>query len=219
MRILMTALVAASVFFSSNAFAVPINCFTNTGDACHEVGPIAVPKSVDEFKALRTKLDSEAKTELDKAYAGATLFLHALLARSQDKALGDQMVVMALDKGELTKGDTYKGYTWGRGAGYHMDRLENLPHVARAHTKGSVAENGYEADLTKPVTLIFRKQTKYVPKLDSGKYKVFACTSGAATCRPIALKRNTKGIWKVGSFSSISVDIRKAAPTDDGDDL
>ena len=219
MRKVLIALAMVSTFFGSQAVAQPLNCFTNTGDACHDVGPNAVPKSVAEFKALRDTLNTQAKTELDKAYAGATLFLHALLARSQNKTLGDQMVVMALDKGELTKGSTYKGFTWGRGPGYHMDRLATRPHVARAHTKGSVAEGGYQVDLSQPVTLVFRKQSKYVPKLESGNYKVFACTSGAATCRPIALKRNSKGLWKVASFSSISVDIRTAPPADDGDDL
>ena len=219
MKTLITALVALTTVLSAQAFAQPVNCFTIPGDACHEVGPNAVPKTVDEFKALRTRLNQNAKTELDKAYAGATLFLHALMARSQDQAVGDQMVVMALDKGELTKGATYKGFTWGRGPGYHLDRLATRPHVARAHAKGSAPKDGYQVDLSKPVTVVFRQQSKYVPKLETGQYKVFACTSGAATCRPIALKRNTKGLWKVASFSSISVDIQKVAPADDGDDL
>ena len=98
-------------------------------------------------------------------------------------------------------------------------QLKGKDHILRAHAKGTKQSDGYQLDMGKPVTLVYRRQLKAVPVPGSGDAKVFACTSGAPTCRPIRLKRNTKGIWKVYSFSSIVVDIKKPPVTDDGDDL
>ncbi len=218
MRLMLSLFICLGTLLGSQALAAPVNCFSIKGKACHTIGPNKLPRSVKEFKRLRSKL-MKSSSELERAYGGASLFLYALMVRSQNKALGDKMVVMTLDKGELTKGPVYKGYTWRRGGpGYHLDRLAKRPHIAFSHAKKSTRSNEYRINGKRPVSLVFRKQSKYVPKIGSGKYKVFACTSGASTCRPIALRRNSKGIWKVKSFSSISVDIQ-APSRDDGDDL
>ncbi len=210
-------LLAAS---SAQAGSPPANCFSVPGSSCFKLGPHKLPKTVKEFKALRSKLMS-ANTEVKKAYGGAALFLYALMVRTYDKSLGNKFLVMSLTKDGLTKGNHYKGYTWSRSLDYHVKRITSRSQIPRSHVVGSSPKNNYKVNFKKALKLVFRKQTaakgsdgsKYVPDPATGKYKIFSCSSGAATCRPMALRRNKKGIWKVKSFSSISVGIMAGGPT------
>lgn len=196
-----------------------VNCFDVPSPMCFDFEAHALPTSVEEFLALRKELMSD-KDEWNRAYGGAALFMYALLVRTYDAELGAKFLVISLDAYNLSDGDVYKGKKWTKSASFHLDeQLGPKPHIPRSHVKGSSNGNGYKADLKKPVTLVFRRQLKHVPLPNTGKAKVFACTSGAPTCRPINLHRNTKGIWKVYEFSSISVDIKKPPVTDDGDDI
>ncbi len=208
-------LLAAS---SAQAGSPPPNCFGVPGASCFKFGPHKLPKNVKEYKALRSKF-MKANSEVKKAYGGAALFLYALMVRTYDKSLGNKFLVMALTKDGLSKGNHYKGYTWSRSLDYHIKRITKRPQIPRSHVGNSSPKNNYKVNFKKAINIKFRKQTKYVPDPATGKYKVFACTSGAATCRPLALRRNKNGIWKVKSFSSISVGIMKPPVTDDGDDL
>ena len=184
--------------------APPANCFDIPSPMCFDFEAQALPSSVDEFLAMRAEF-MKGKDEWQKAYGGASLFLYALMVRTQDEALGDQLVVLALDKYNLADGDVYKGKDWNKAASFYLDdQLKGKNHIPRAHAKGTKQSDGYELDMSKPVTLVYRRQIKAVPNPGSGDAKVFACTSGAPTCRPIQLKRNTKGIWKVPSRPSWS---------------
>ena len=184
-----------------------VNCHETSGADCKKQPQRALPTSVDEYLALREKIGTSPT-------GGAALFLYALMVQEKNAALGDKLVVLALYEDLLTKtgGDgTYKGYVWDRGPGYHIDRIKARPHIPRSFAVGATAANHYAMDPAR-VGLLFRAQSRYVPDPATGEAKVFACTSGAATCRPITLRRNDKGYWKVKEFSTISVDIQPPAP-------
>lgn len=194
-----------------------VNCYTVKSKKCTEKSAETLPTSIDEFLELRDRIG-------DDPYGGAQLLIYALMVRLDDPDLADQMIVLSLAADQLNKGgkDTYKGYTWKSNWSYHIKNTKKYPHCVRGFATTSSPENDYVLD-KKAVAIRFREQTKYVGSVDSGKYKVFACTSGADTCKPISLTRNKKGIWKVKEFSSVVGGCRKPAselePEDYSDDL
>jgi hypothetical protein len=90
---------------------------------------------------------------------------------------------------------------------------KSYPYCRTAYPVGATRANKYVFDKSK-VSFRFRKQERLVGSIDSGKYKVFACSEGTATCRPMQMVRNDKGFWKVDNFSSISTGC--AGPVKDG---
>lgn len=212
----LTSVLCVSVF-ASPASGAPTNCFSSKSDACEDEAARPLPASVDEYLKLRDEIGKTPR-------GGAALFLYALMVRTTDKALGDQLVVLSLAKDRLFKmksGGTYKGYSLGGASKHLFDEIDSHAYCIRAHAADSSPENDYKMD-AKAVGLRFRNQTKYVGSIESGRYKVFSCSAGAATCRPITLTRNENGIWKVTEFSSIAVGCVKPKATTDAaqkDDL
>jgi hypothetical protein len=178
------------------ARAQMLNCQADPGNAaCQTVGPHAVPVSEPEFVRLINALGKTPQ-------GGAALFLHALLMRIDDPIVGTRAAASRLGKRLALSGKPLAG------AKYHFKRLDDRPHCVRSYVAGTTPKGGYKYDATK-VRFLFRKQTRHVGSVKSGRYKVFVCSSGAATCRPITLVRDDEGQWLVDEFSTLSVDCIK----------
>jgi hypothetical protein len=203
---LLATLLATTLVLSAPAHAMP-DCYDNSDRTCHETDAVKLPASVDEFLALRDKIGKDP-------WGGASLFLIAWAVRADNPSLGDQMLVLALHEGRLVKGGKgiYKGYSWGGGDAYHMNNLnKSYPWCRTAYPVGTTDE-AYAFD-KRAVKFRFRKQERLVGSIESGKYKVFACSAGTATCRPMQMLRNEKGFWKVDNFSSLSTGCAKPKTT------
>lgn len=142
---------------------------------------------------------------------GAALFIQALLNWSDPsyKTIGEQMLILSMWEDNLIAGNTYKNYGLFRADIERVNRL--LPpsgdYVSRSYVAGSTPANGYSFN---PGTIVvrFRPQDRLVGSIEQGQYKVFVWSSGADTARPVTLKRNSKGYWKIFEFSSLTVGIR-----------
>ena len=189
---------------ASNAFAETVDCLEKQTSSCTDGSGHEVPGSIDEFIALRDKISKDP-------WGGATMFVYALIVWQKDKALGEKMIVLATAEDRLDPGNTYKGYALGRTGVYLMKQAVKAPHCMRSYAVGATPKNGYEIPKGK-VVLRFRKQDRFVGSIESGKYKVFVCSSGAASCRPVTLKRNKKDLWKVREFSSLVLGCPRIAP-------
>jgi hypothetical protein len=205
-----SAAIAALLASGGLAHANLPDCYDTSSPECDDGPSTSLPSSVDEFIATRDKLARDP-------WGGATMFLMAWMVRATNPTLGDQMLVLSLAEGQLTKmsrGGVYKGYGFGRGLSYHMNNLnKSYPYCRTAYAVGATRANKYTFD-ARSVKVRFRKQTRLVGSIESGKYKVFACSEGTATCRPLTMVRNSKGLWKVDNFSSISTGC--AQPVKDG---
>lgn len=170
----------------------------------YELG--ALPTTVDEFLALRDRIATTPE-------GGAVTMLAALMTLSRDKELGMAFLTIALDQSNLSTGAAYKGYKPGAGAMFHIERLLE-PSRARApfsYVLGTVPGDGYAA--SPPYRFgISRNQYSVI---DEKTVKVFIACSGAASPRPMTLRRNDKGLWKVLEFSSFSLDVAAPLPSDD----
>ncbi len=168
-----------------------------------------LPKSTDEFIALRNEIATTPE-------GGATMFLLALKIYTENKPLGEQCLVLATDKNLLRKGDTYKGYSLFKTDLSTIKRqIATREGLANSYISGSSPQNNYSVKL--PYTYNFSTNA-YCGDAKEGKFKLFVKCSGADSPRPIYVKKNSKGIWKASSWSSILVGIRKPV-ADTVDDL
>lgn len=161
----------------------------------------SIPKSVDEFIALR---DEIAKTP----EGGASMFVIALLIFSQDEALGLQCLVLAADMNRLVTGNTYKGYSLMK---QDMDliysQLGKQKYIPKTYFKGATPDNNYQIP-SENLVLEF-SSNQYSGDKSKGTFKVFVFGTGADSPRPITTKMNDKGIWKAAEWSSVIVGVKQ----------
>lgn len=165
-----------------------------------------LPKSTDEFIQLRNKIATTPA-------GGATMFMIAMKVYESDKDLGNQFFVLAVDKNRLETGSTYKGYALRRGdIQLITNQMAKDKNLTNSYIKGSSVDNGYFVKF--PYKFVY-STNPYSGDIKTGPFKVFIKCSGAASPRPITLKKNDKGIWKAANWSSVLVGIKKVAVSDD----
>jgi hypothetical protein len=174
----------------------------------HEVNVSTVPGSVEDFVMLR---DALARTPEGSAAA----FAVALLKFVEDEKTGSQFLTAIVQADKLV--DSKTGY---KGKAPHPNDLKFIqgqvgskPYVIRSLVMGTgpTSDYGFKA----PFVIKVREQPGDV-KTDTAK--VFIYCSGADTPRPVSMRKNDKGLWKVNEWSSLLVGIRPpaaAAPKDD----
>lgn len=167
------------------------------------------PSSIEGFMAMRNQIATTAE-------GGAAMFLLALKIYAKDQDLGTKCLVATADKSTLTQSQRgYKGYTlrswYTINSGIGKNTL-----IPNSYIKGSSPENGYSVSL--PYQYVFTTN-RYSGDKSEGKIKLFVNCSGASSARPMHIKRNSKGIWKVTNWSSVVVGIAKASTQEEIDDI
>lgn len=166
----------------------------------------AVPTTIEDFLLFR---DNVAQT----AEGGASVFAMALIMYTQNEELGKQALTIALDRSQLSEGTVYKGYQPPSSINYHLKNLSGKSYIARSYVVGTNPENGYKL----PVKIQFKITQNSYSKQSNGDVKVFVQCSGAATPRPIALRKNNRGIWKAVNYNSLFVGTQPPAVELDDD--
>lgn len=171
--------------------------------------------TVDEFLAMREKIGR-------KPEGGAVCFIHALINYANPDPevhkLGVAMMIMCMSEENVVATEStdpnqaYNGYMLHRSDFERLARVTD--YLARSYITGADANNQYHIADPANARIGFRSQTEYAGSVESGVKKVFVWSGGADTSRPIQLKRNVKGFWKVNEFSSVTVGIRAPASTD-----
>ena len=167
------------------------------------VGPVSVnelPKSIEEFVALRDRI-------ADTPQGGAAVMALALLAYAEDEALGKQCLTVAADRGRLDKGPGgFKGFKLINAELQRLQtRIRGKPHMLRSYFRGTSPESGYE--LPAPPYVFDVSDNPYSGDIESGTYKVFLACTGASQPRPIAVKRNNRGVWNAHEWSSLTLGV------------
>lgn len=167
--------------------------------------------TVDHLRALRDDLAQTPE-------GGALVFIIALInyASADNQAEGMKMVILSMWEENVVKSEApgnFNGYILHRS---DLDRLNRISEAtARSYVRGTSPDNSYTI-AAGSIEIGFRSQSKHAGSERSGTKKVFVWSSGADTARPITLKRNTRGLWKVSEFSSLLVGVRPAAGSDGG---
>jgi len=169
-----------------------------------------IPQSIEEFVAVR---DQVAQTP----QGGAAVMALALLLYAQDETLGRQCLAVAVDRERLQEGPKgYKGWEL-RVADSQLihSQVAGRAYMLCSYIKGATPENGYELG-SAPYEFEF-SDNPYSGDVESGQYKVFAHTSGAAHPRPVTVRRNNRGLWKAYEWSSLLMGVIKPARQIDDD--
>jgi len=170
-----------------------------------------LPSSIDEFVALRDTMSHTPQ-------GGAAMMIVALYAYTQGEALGHPCLAVAVDHSRLEEGPNgYKGWQLRTVDRRRVQQqITGRAYVVHSYIQGTSPENGYR--LPAPPYVLELSSNPYSGDVESGTYKVFVASSGAASPRPVTLKRDARGIWKAYEWSSLLVGV--AAPAaQEGNDL
>lgn len=162
------------------------------------------PDSVEEFVALRDQLAATPQ-------GGAVMMVLALQAYVRDPALGWPCLAIAVDRSRLQEGATgYQGWELIPAERSRItSRLKGQAHLPWSYILGTSPEEGYR--LPAPPYRLECSDNLYSGSLEAGSYKVFVRCSGAASPRPVTLKRNDRGLWKAYEWSSLLLGVIKPA--------
>lgn len=172
----------------------------------------ALPRDVVQFVDLRDEL-------VQVPAGGAVMMVLALLlyAQAPKSALGKSCLTIAVDRSRISQDrDGYKGWSLNL-ADLRLihSQLNGRGYIARSYFHGTALENAYALP-TAPYNFII-SDNPYSGDMKSGTYKVFVLSSGAATPRPVTLRRNSRGLWKALEWSSLITGVRPPAADVDDD--
>ncbi len=177
----------------------------STPDGPVDLQTDALPKSPEEFTEWRTK------TALTPE-GGAMVFLVAMHLYVSNERLGMQCLTIALDRTQLSKSsDGYQGFRPNRSQEYLIGRLRTQKHLPLAYVVGTKPADGYRASL--PFRFRFSRNRYSVQS--NRDIKVFVETAGGVRPRPVTLRRNERGHWKVVEASSLFVSVPAPAAVPD----
>ncbi len=165
-----------------------------------------MPSTIEEFEQLRNQIATTPE-------GGATIFMLALKIYYTNQSLGHQCLVIAADRGHLTEGNIYKGFQLMRSdLSLITSQLQRNPKIPDSYIKGGTPENNYSIQL--PYIYEY-SENRTSGTENEGYMKLFITCYGADSPRPIHVKKNNRGIWKVVNWSSVIVGIKKPPVDDD----
>lgn len=167
----------------------------------------SLPRSVDQLRDIRDRIATTPE-------GGALVFILALInyTSPDNHDVGTQMCTLAVAEDSVVKSQesgNLNGYVLHRSDVERLNRANAA--VAASYVIGTSPENNYALQDGQEISIGFRNQEKHAGSVASGTRKVFVWSTGADTARPIKLKRNIRGIWKVCEFSSLVVGVRAGA--------
>lgn len=162
-----------------------------------------IPESLESFIKLR---DDLAQTPAGAAVV-MVLALY-LYARAPESELANAALTLAVDRSRLRElPGGYQG--WGILA---IDfqriqwQLRDSPWTPQSYFLGTESVHAYRLPAS-PYRFEV-SENPYSGNPASGVFKVFVRSSGAASPRPVTLKRNNRGLWKALEWSSLLMGIQ-----------
>jgi hypothetical protein len=159
-----------------------------------------MPETIEEFVAFRDEVASTPE-------GGAAVMVVAMIAYTENEELGRQCLTVAADRGRLQEGmNGYKGWQLLNPELQRLKgRILGKGHIPRSYVQGTGPESGYA--LPDGPLEILVSTNPHSGDMSTGSYKVFVSSTGADSPRPIALKRNNKGLWKGHEWSSLTLGV------------
>lgn len=167
-----------------------------------------LPMTIEDFLVLRESHGQDP--------SGATaLFVAALIRYSQNQADGLPMLVSILvndntlmQTAAANRG--YRGFDLTANTRFLIDRILPAPWIALSYVQGTSPQQQYRLP---EAPYHFRLSRNPYSQISPDEVRIFIESSGADSPRPLRLKRNAAGLWKVAEFSSLVVGVRQPATT------
>lgn len=155
--------------------------------------------SLEEFQAAYDQSSTPEEV--------AALFVRAMAVFTRDQDQGQARFTMLLTPAQIEDGDVYDGKQPGKSFRYLLGQLEKKPYTAWSYISGATPGNGYAVEGGEQAWQVELKPDG-IASDDPDRVKFFVYSSGADSPRPIRLKKNTQGKWKVEEASSLFVGVR-----------
>jgi|GEM_PF-920973 len=207
MKLILAALATTAALAGPASAGDLVDCNKVTKEGCTDVGPFAVPKTPAELIALRDAIATDP-------WGGAAVTLLSFMAWQSDEKVGEPLLVLAVSEKNVAKGKgvgSHNGYVLGTSLKGYLRMTERYKHCARSYAIGATPANRYAYD---PAAVSFRfyKPVTTTPADPAATtQKIFVCSSGADSCRPITMTVNKRGLWKADELSSVLVGCKPMA--------
>jgi hypothetical protein len=139
-------------------------------------------------------------------HAVIRMLLEGMVLLERDTEAGERLIAIVCSKDQLdASGTRVRDREMVR-------RLLANPTIARSYV-GAQPQTDYAMDGTPSVTFdtVYSAAGQGVDYPQVGQAKLFVACSGADRPRPVELRKNGRGEWKVTSWSSLTVGVRKGA--------
>jgi hypothetical protein len=161
----------------------------------------ALPDSLDRFITGHAELATTPE-------GGAAALIAALLIYPDAPALGESCLAATVDAARLAAG--LSGHEprplATRALSLIRRQLVQNPYLGASYVRGTAPEDGYA--LPEPPWEIVCRANPYSGDRVKGPYKLFVGCSGAASPRPVSLRRDDAGLWRPFEWSSLLVGVR-----------
>ncbi|PHS26057.1 MAG: hypothetical protein COA84_06620 [Robiginitomaculum sp.] len=134
--------------------------------------------------------------------AAATVFIAALITYQFDQNIARDCMTQIVDSNYLSNGKLSHDLEYLIDVG-----IDRHAEIARSYINGATPENGYNLP-QKPWSLRFTRDKRY--DLGNNQYRVKVYTSGQPSSRPITMRRDENGHYRINEASTLFVGI--AAP-------
>jgi len=134
------------------------------------------------------------------------LFFDAVLAYEKDQNSGGYMVSYLIPEEDCVKSNESPSGLMPnpKGVKYFLDQMAKKPNVVRSYC-GGTPKNGYKIDEGR-ISLKIKEK-----KISGNKAKIVIQSAGKDFPTPLALKKDSKGYWKLsGGISSIATGVKKS---------
>ncbi|MHA2208283.1 MAG: DUF6935 domain-containing protein [Candidatus Thorarchaeota archaeon] len=155
--------------------------------------------SFDKFKAAWEKDASDP-------YDSIIYYVIAALNIDKDSKLADAMMTIVVSKRDcMDSSSSPSGLKLGKSSAYYIGQFQEDKNIARSYV-GADWQEDYKFDKNNLTMTVTRDQ-----EVDDKTRKIFIHSGGADSPRPVTVKRNKHGQWKLTSYGSLCVGVRKPA--------
>ncbi|PWE18000.1 hypothetical protein DDZ18_05350 [Marinicauda salina] len=129
----------------------------------------------------------------------AAVFVAALITYEFDEAVARDCMTRIVDDGYLANGELSRNFDYLIEVG-----VDRHAEIARSYVEGATPENGYALP-EPPWTIRFERDRRF--DLGGGEYRVKVVTSGQGTSRPVTLRRDDAGRYRIAEASTLFVGV------------
>jgi hypothetical protein len=162
-----------------------------------------VKKSIiTNFNKFKDAWEKDARDPYDSIM----YYVIAALNIEKDPKLADAMMTVVVSKKQcMESSKSPSGLKLGKSAAYYIGQFQENKNIARSYV-GADWQEDYKFDKNNLTMTVTRDQ-----EVNDKTRKIFIHSGGADSARPVTVKRNKHGQWKLTSYGSLCVGVRKPA--------
>jgi hypothetical protein len=153
-----------------------------------------------------SKFKAAWEKDASDPYESIFYYLIAALNIEKDPKLGDAMMTVVVSKRDSMDSDSSpSGLKLGKTSAYYIGQFKEDKNIARSYV-GADWQEDYRFDKNNLTMTVTRDD-----EVDEKTRKIFIHSGGADSPRPVTVKQNKHGQWKLTNYGSLCVGVRKPA--------